>query len=114
MRAMGMEVEERDHSIVVGTLPANVPNGDQRFPTIAWVAHLDTSSEYTTDTRAHVVDYQGGDIVLNQATGATMRLAEFPELERYVGDRIIVTDGTSLLGPTTNPPSPRSCMPCRC
>ena len=98
MRAMGMEVEERDHSIVVGTLPANVSNGDHRFPTIAWVAHLDTSSEYTTDTRAHVVDYKGGDIVLNQATGATMRLAEFPELERYVGDRIIVTDGTSLLG----------------
>ncbi|GGB06563.1 peptidase T [Brucella endophytica] len=98
MRAMGMSVEERDHSIMVGTLPANVKNPDHKFPTIAWVAHLDTSSEYTTDTHAHVVDYQGGDILLNTATGATMRVSEFPELERYIGDRIIVTDGTSLLG----------------
>lgn len=98
MRALGMSVEERDHSIVVGTLAANVTSPDHTFPTIAWVAHLDTSGEYTTDTHAHVVDYQGGDILLNQATGAVMRTSEFPELERYIGDRIIVTDGTSLLG----------------
>lgn len=98
MRALGMEVEERDHSIVVGTLPANVSDPDCPFPTIAWVAHLDTSSEYTTDTNAHIVNYQGGDIILNEATGSVMRLAEFPELERYIGDQIIVTDGSSLLG----------------
>jgi tripeptide aminopeptidase len=98
MRAMGMRVEERDHSITVGTLAANVRSPDRGFPTIAFVAHLDTSSEYTTDTKAHIVDYRGGDILLNEATGAVMRVSEFPELERYMGDRIIVTDGTSLLG----------------
>src|SRR5690606_16495532 len=45
-----------------------------------------------------VVDYQGGDIVLNKALDIVMRVEEFPELKRYEGDRIIVTDGTSLLG----------------
>jgi len=99
MRAFGMEVEEREHAIVVGTLPASVSHEQlQHFPTIAWVAHLDTSGEYTTDTHAHVVDYQGGDILLNAATGTVMQLSEFPELQHYVGDQIIVTDGTSLLG----------------
>ena len=98
MRSLGLEVEERDHSIVVGTLAANVSSEKHEFPTSAWVAHLDTSAEYSTDTRAHIVDYKGGDIVLNDETNVVMRLNEFPELAHYVGDRIIVTDGTSLLG----------------
>ncbi|MEN0101254.1 MAG: peptidase T, partial [Brucella pseudogrignonensis] len=99
MRAFGMEVEEREHAIVVGTLPANVENAQRaQFPTIAWVAHLDTSAEYATDTHAHVVDYAGGDILLNKETGAVMQLEAFPELQNYIGDRIIVTDGSSLLG----------------
>lgn len=98
MRALGLDVEERDHSIVVGTLAANVSTEKHNFPTIAWVAHLDTSAEYSTDTHAHIVDYRGGDIVLNEAENIVMRVSEFPELIHYVGDRIIVTDGTSLLG----------------
>ncbi|MBC8719928.1 peptidase T [Ochrobactrum sp. Marseille-Q0166] len=98
MRSMGLEVEERDHSIVVGTLAANVSSEKHAFPTIAWVAHLDTSAEYSTDTHAHIVDYRGGDIVLNGESNTVMRLDEFPELADYIGDRIIVTDGTSLLG----------------
>ncbi|OYR07664.1 peptidase T [Brucella thiophenivorans] len=98
MRALGLDVEERDHAIVVGSLAANVVSERHSFPTIAWVAHLDTSAEYATDTNAHIVDYSGGDIVLNETNNAVMRVAEFPELNRYIGDRIIVTDGTSLLG----------------
>ncbi|WP_435655766.1 peptidase T [Brucella pituitosa] len=98
MRVLGLDVEEHDHSIVVGTLAANVSTENHNFPTIAWVAHLDTSAEYATDTHAHIVEYNGGDIVLNEATNAVMRASEFPELLDYVGDRIIVTDGASLLG----------------
>ncbi|MGO4448797.1 peptidase T [Phyllobacterium sp. TAF24] len=98
LRALGLSVEERDHSIVVGTLPSNVMDKGRKIPTVAWVAHLDTSHEYNTDTHAQIIDYNGGDIVLNEALGVVMRAGEFPELERYVGDRIIVTDGTSLLG----------------
>lgn len=98
LRDLGLTVEEKQHSIVVGTLPSNVKANDRKVPTIAWVAHLDTSNEYNTDTHAQIVDYQGGDIVLNKALDVVMRVDEFPELKRYEGDRIIVTDGTSLLG----------------
>jgi tripeptide aminopeptidase len=98
LRELGLNVEEREHSIVVGTLPSNVNDTTHKAPTIAWVAHLDTSNEYTTDTHAQIVDYNGGDIVLNEALEVVMRESAFPELKRYVGDRIIVTDGTSLLG----------------
>ena len=95
LRELGLEVEERAHSIVVGTLPYNFQG---EAPTIAFVAHLDTSHEHTSDTHAKVIDYRGGDIVLNEARGIVMRESEFPELKRYVNDRLIVTDGTSLLG----------------
>lgn len=98
LRDLGLVVEEQAHSIIVGTLPSNIKNSDRKVPTIAWVAHLDTSSEYNTDTHAQIIDYQGGDIVLNKNLNIVMREAEFPELKRYQGDRIIVTDGTSLLG----------------
>ncbi|MBK3745181.1 peptidase T [Paraburkholderia aspalathi] len=98
LRELGLSVEERDHSIIVGTLPANINAADRKVPTIAWVAHLDTSSEYTTDTHAQIVDYQGGNIVLNKALDVVLREDEFPEIKHYLGDRIIVTDGTSLLG----------------
>lgn len=95
LRELGLEVEEREHSIVVGTLPSNT---EAETPTIAWVAHLDTSHEHTTDTHARVVDYPGGDVILNEAHGIVMRESDFPELKHYVGDQLIVTDGTSLLG----------------
>ncbi|PSH67330.1 peptidase T [Phyllobacterium sophorae] len=98
LRSLGLNVEEREHSIVVGTLPSNLDDATRKAPTIAWVAHLDTSNEYATDTNARIIDYRGGDIVLNEALEVVMRESAFPELKRYVGDRIIVTDGTSLLG----------------
>ncbi len=98
LRSLGLNVEEREHSIVVGTLPSNLDDATRKAPTIAWVAHLDTSHEYATDTNARIIDYRGGDIVLNEALEVVMRESAFPELKRYVGDRIIVTDGTSLLG----------------
>jgi tripeptide aminopeptidase len=98
LRELGLDVEEQAHSIVIGTLPSNVNDKTRKTPTIAFVAHLDTSNEYITDTRAQIVDYKGGDIVLNQALEVVMRESAFPELKRYVGDRIIVTDGKSVLG----------------
>jgi tripeptide aminopeptidase len=98
LRDLGLDVEEREHSIVVGTLPSNATDKNRTIPTVAWVAHLDTSSEYNTDTKAQIVQYEGGDIVLNEQLQVVMRPSDFPELTRYAGDRIIVTDGTSLLG----------------
>ncbi len=98
MRQLGLKVEEHDNAITIGTLPANLKDPKRSVPTIAWVAHMDTSTEYSTDTKAHIVDYDGGDVVLNAAQNIIMKRSEFPELGNYIGDQLIVTDGTSLLG----------------
>ncbi|UXN07214.1 peptidase T [Bartonella sp. HY761] len=95
MRAFGLDVEEQDHAITIGTLKAN---SSTVKPSIAFVCHMDTSSEYVGDTKAQVVDYKGGDIVLNQQKNIVLKQNDFPEIANYIGDQIIVTDGTSLLG----------------
>ncbi|MQL48973.1 peptidase T [Photorhabdus khanii] len=100
---LGKELEQlglqniivRDTAIVTATLPANV---DYFVPTIAFFGHLDTSAELTNDTKAQVLPYNGGDLCLNNALNIYLRQSEFPELANYIGDDIIVTDGTSLLG----------------
>lgn len=61
--------------------------------------HLDTSAEQTADTKAQRLPYNGGDLCLNPELNIYLRESEFPELKNYIGDDLIVTDGTSLLGP---------------
>lgn len=96
LEALGMEeIVLRDTAILTATLPSNV---DYPTQTVSFFAHLDTSMEQTNDTNAQVVHYEGGDITLNSALDIVMKRAEFPELDAYHGQDIIVTDGTSLLG----------------
>ncbi|MGL5604210.1 MAG: peptidase T, partial [Plesiomonas sp.] len=96
LTALGLvDVKVRDSAIVTATLPANVA---YPVPTVAFFGHLDTSAELNTDTHAQRVHYTGGDICLNAKLDIHLRQAKFPELARYVGQDIIVTDGTSLLG----------------
>ncbi|MEZ9523722.1 peptidase T [Enterovibrio norvegicus] len=99
LEALGMEdIVLRDTAILTATLPSNVPASAKAIPTVSFFAHLDTSAEQSNDTQAQVVPYNGGDICLNAELGIILKQAEFPELVQYVGDDIIVTDGTSLLG----------------
>lgn len=100
LEALGLvDIELRDNAILTATLPSNLPKGQkEQVKTVSFFAHLDTSAEQTNDTKAQIVSYQGGDICLNKELGITLKLAEFPELANYVGDDILVTDGTSLLG----------------
>ncbi|KHT62761.1 peptidase M20 [Photobacterium gaetbulicola] len=96
LEELGMEdIVLRDTAILTATLPANT---NKELPTVAFFAHLDTSAEQTNDTKANIVSYQGGDIVLNPALDIVLKEAEFPEIAQYQGQEIIVTDGTSLLG----------------
>ncbi len=81
--------------ILIAKLPSNL---DKKVPTVAFFAHLDTSAEQTNDTKAKVVKYSGGDICLNEELDIYLKQSEFTELEDYLDDEIIVTDGTSLLG----------------
>ena len=84
----------QDSAILIAKIPANCENA----PSIAFFAHLDTSSEQKNDTKAKIVKYTGGDICLNKEQGIYLKFSDNPELKKYVGDDIVVTDGTSLLG----------------
>ena len=84
----------QDSAILIAKIPANCENA----PSIAFFAHLDTSSEQKNDTKAKIVKYTGGDICLNEEQGIYLQFSDNPELKKYEGDDIVVTDGTSLLG----------------
>ena len=98
LRALGLRNAEQDeHGIVLATVPATASHA---APTIAWIAHVDTSPETTGLNVRPVVhaDYQGGDIVLPADPSRVIRVADNPELNRLKGKTLITTDGTTLLG----------------
>ena len=85
-----------EFGIVMATVPATVSNS---VPVIAFVAHVDTSPEYSSvnvNPQIHE-DYAGGDIVLPK-DGKVLRVAENPELNHCLGHTVITTDGSTLLG----------------
>ncbi len=86
-----------DYGYVYGWLPASP--GCEGAPCMGLVAHMDTSPDLTgTQVQPRIVDYQGGDIVLNEEKGILMREASFESLAKYRGQQLVVTDGTTLLG----------------
>ncbi len=89
-----------DTSVVYGRLPARLPEGHDPVPTVGWVTHLDTvSAEMSPDIHPVIIrNYQGGDICQNAEKDIWMREAEHPELAKYIGQDIVVSDGTSVLG----------------
>lgn len=96
LEALGIkDISLDERAILIAKIPAN---NDKISPKIAFFAHLDTSAEQTADTKAKIVKYEGGDICLNDELGIFLKFSDNPELENYVGDDIVVTDGTSLLG----------------
>ncbi len=95
MLAMGIQDAHMDeHGYVYGTVP-----GNPKLPTIGLIAHMDTSPDASgANIKARVVQYQGGDILLNEQEGIYLRPSEYPSLKNHVGKQLIVTDGTTLLG----------------
>ena len=95
MQEMGIQDAYMDeHGYVYGTVP-----GDPSLPTIGLIAHMDTAPDASGENvQPRVVDYQGGDIVLNEAQQVVMTQKDFPALADHVGKHLIVTDGTTLLG----------------
>ncbi len=95
LKSIGVENARMDpNGYVYGWVP-----GKPNCPTIGLIAHMDTSPDCSgRDVKPRIVEYQGGDIVLNEAQGIVMRAADFERLERSVGKHLIVTDGTTLLG----------------
>lgn len=89
---------DKAHCYVYATVPATA--GYETAPVLGFIAHMDTSPAVTdTGVKPAIVEqYDGQDIVLNQAENIVMRVADFPELLKYKGQDLIVTDGTTLLG----------------
>ena len=95
MKEMGiLDAHMDENGYVYGTVP-----GDPSLPTIGLIAHMDTSPDASgADIKTKIVEYQGGDICLNEEKGIFMKPADYPSLKKNVGKHLIVTDGTTLLG----------------
>ena len=95
-----VDLEISEFSVLTGKLPANLPAGHHAVPAVGWVAHLDTVDVcLNADIHPQVVkNYQGGDICLNEEKQIFLKVSEHPEIEKYIGEDIVVSDGTSVLG----------------
>ena len=97
MKLLGLEDVSIDkYGYAMGTIPAT--KGKEGAPVIGFLAHVDTSPDMSGENvRPRIIEsYDGKDIVLNNAL--TMKVADFPELTKFIGHTLIHTDGTTLLG----------------
>ncbi|MCR9232588.1 MAG: peptidase T [bacterium] len=95
---LGLEdVTISEYGIVMATIPGTV---EGEVPAIGWVAHVDTSPEFSGTNVKPVVheNYDGSDLVLPGDSSRVLRVSEEPRLKEMVGKTVITTDGTTLLG----------------
>lgn len=87
---------DREHCLVYGNVPAT-KEGVRPF---ALISHLDTAPDAPgKDVKPWVLkSYDGGDIILNKDKNIVMKVSDFPNLKNYIGEDLILTDGTTLLG----------------
>jgi len=98
LKAIGVaDAHLDDYGYVYGTIPANT---DKKVPVICFCSHMDTSPDVTgKDVKPQLVkNYRGGDLVLPGDPNQVIRFAEHPALKNQIGNDIITTDGTTLLG----------------
>jgi tripeptide aminopeptidase len=98
LKDIGMsEVHIDANAYIMATLPSNV---DHHVPTIGFISHFDTSPDFTgANVKPRVIEnYDGKDIVLNKEQNIVLSPKDFDDLLLYIGNTLIVTDGTTLLG----------------
>lgn len=98
MEEMGLKnVSLDENGYVMAELPSNI---DKKVPIIGFIAHMDTSPDMSGENvnPQIVKNYDGGDIVLNKEENVVLSPMESPELKEYIGQDLITTDGTTLLG----------------
>lgn len=98
LKELGIEdVNIDEFGYVMATIPANTT---KNVPTLGFLAHVDTAPDMPgKDVKPRFVEnYDGADIVLNKEKDVVLAVKEFPELKNYIGQTLIVTDGTTLLG----------------
>ncbi|MDO6470521.1 peptidase T [Maribacter sp. 1_MG-2023] len=98
LQAIGLsDVTIDDNAYIMATLPSNV---DHEVPTIGFISHFDTSPDFSgTNVNPQIIrDYDGKDIVLNKEKDIILSSSYFDDLLQYIGQTLITTDGTTLLG----------------
>ncbi|WP_310558836.1 peptidase T [Flavobacterium sp.] len=98
LKVIGMQdVSIDERAYIMATLPSNV---DHEVPTIGFISHFDTTPDFTgANVKPQiVVNYDGGDIVLNAEQNIILSPKYFKDLLQYKGQTLITTDGTTLLG----------------
>jgi len=97
LKAMGVEAELDGYGYVMAAIPSNV---GEEVPKIGFIAHVDTSPDASgKDVKAQIIEsYDGRAIALKGVSGLELRPEEFPELLAHIGQTLITTDGTTLLG----------------
>lgn len=97
LKGIGISDAQVDsNGYIMGSIPSNI---DKDVPTVGFIAHMDTSDAISgKDVKPKVVTYHNQDIVLNEELGITLSNKMFKELDDYIGEELVVTDGTTLLG----------------
>ena len=115
LQEMGVEASLDEYDYVMGRIPSNlegvssdgplgrIPSateGKDRVPTVGFIAHVDTAPDASgANIKPQIInEYDGGDIALSGVPGLCLRPSEFPEMLNYVGQKLVTTDGTTLLG----------------
>ena len=95
-----VDVTIDEHAVVVGRLPARLPEWHCPVPVVGWVTHMDTVDVGMAPEIHPIVirNYQGGDICQNEEKQISISVKDHPELLKYIGQDLIVSDGTSVLG----------------
>ena len=99
LKSLGLEDVSIDgNGYIMAYVPSNLENDSE--PTIGFISHYDTSPDFSGENVNPQVwkDYQGQDLVLNKETNFTLSPSKFGSLKKYIGQTLITTDGTTLLG----------------
>jgi len=97
LREMGVEAELDEYGYVMGKIPSNI---DGKVPVIGFIAHVDTAPDASgKDVKPQIIEnYDGKVVALEGVPGLSLDPAQFPELLAHKGEKLITTDGTTLLG----------------
>ena len=97
LKALEVEVTLDEYGYVMATIPSNL---NKDVPAVGFIAHVDTAPDASgANVKPQIIEnYDGGDIDLKGVPGLQLKPAEFPEMLHYVGQTLITTDGTTLLG----------------
>lgn len=95
LKALGLSVTLTDKCYLYATLKANA----EAKNIIGFISHLDTSCDAPDEViKPRIAEYSGEDLLLNEEKQIYLSEKEYPSLSNYKGEKLIVTDGTTLLG----------------